>query len=738
MTLSAPLDADAVIRYTLNGSPPAASSPVYSGPIPLGANSRLRARVFQPGLSPGPEVSEYYLRLGADIESFSSNLPIVFLGTDGAIAASASTTLTGATTIFVDVDPSTGRASASGLPNYRGRGGVRIRGRSSQSFPQKQFKFETWDANGRETDAPLLGLPSSSDYVLNSPWSDKSLIRNALAYDTWQLLGRENLRTRFVEVFINDDGDGQFTYADDYAGIYMLVESIDLDRVGISDPQNTTNPANITGGYVNETGNADDQDFSTTGSGRAVAHKHTDPKATKLNDPQKAWIHDYIETFEQALYGAGFTHPTTDASYAAYTNVSSQVDYKIVREWSRNFDGGSTYSYVPRGGKLTMGPLWDYNWAFGNVNYAEGGDLPGYRTDGWNRSFTANVNGWAPWWLRFEQDPDWWQQFIDRWAELRTTVLEDTAVNARIDGMTAPLAQEAATRNFTRWPQLGLFTAVSPPGYQSRTTYQSEVDYLKTWLAQRSAWIDSQFPVRPSFSQLPGPTAVGTTVTLSAGAGAMIYYTMDGTDPRAPGGAVASGALNLTSGSGVTINTPRWFWLRVRRAGPSGAPLPAPLSSLGRARRRESCGQRDLYDPANPTPSEIGDPPFSDDDFEFIELHNISGATIDMTGVRFTEGLRFAFSAGATLAAGAYVAVVENTEAFNLRYGAGVNIAGQYTGNLNNGADTIVLLAADGAEIARVHYSDDWTPAADGVGTHSRFATLRACRQTTAWHRLGL
>jgi hypothetical protein len=717
VTLTAPLGPGEVIRYTLNGTAPSAASPVYSTPLVLSANTRLRARVFAPGLNPGPEVTHVYLRLGADVQGFSSNLPVVFLSSDSAIAGSSSPTLTGSNAVIVDVDSTSGRAAAIGTPNYAGRSGLRIRGRSSQSFPQKQYKFETWDGTGAETDAPLLGLPSSSDWVLSSQWSEKTLVRNALAYRTWEKLGWPALGTKFVEVFVNDDGDGQFTYADDYAGVYMLVESIDLERVGISGPQNTSNPAGITGGYIIETGNADDQDFSTTGSGRSVAHKHRDPDVGKLNATQRTWIRDYMARFEQALYGPGFIHPTTGQHYSAYTHVASQVDYKIAREWSRNFDGGSTYSHVPRGGKLIMSPLWDYNWAFGNVNYAEGGDIPAYRTDGWNRSFTGNVNGWAPWWLRFEQDPDFWQLFADRWAELRSGVLADAAVNAEIDALTAPLAREAAARNFARWPQLGLFTAISAPGYESRTTYQSEVVYLKNWLRDRSAWIDSQFLQRPVFSRPPGQVTAGVSVTISASAGHAIYYTIDRSDPRVAGGGVNPAAQSIVSGSSITVNSSILVKARVKNGAAWSAPAIAAYVTGTPGSSQNLVISEFSYHPADPTAAELAsDPTLSDDDFEFIELRNISEGAIDLTGIAFTEGVRFVFPAGLTLAPGAYVVVVENSTAFALRYGSGGSIAGQYTGNLNNSGDTIALKAADGSDIVQFHYSDSWTPAADGRG----------------------
>lgn len=716
VALSAALSDGAVIRFTLNGTAPTATSPVYSAPITLTANSRLRARVFEPGLEPGPETSETYLKLSPDLAAFSSNLPIVLLDTDAAIAGAASTTLTGTNVLVVDTDPVSSRATTTGLPDYGGRGGLRLRGRSSLSFPQKQYKFETWDGAGRETGAELLGMPAESDWVLHAPYTDKALMRNALAYATWGRMGWPTLKTRFVEVFLNDDGDGEFRYADDYAGVYMLVEAITLERLGLSPPEAANDPSGITGGFIIETGPSDDQEFATTGSGRTAGHKHRDPGREQLTTAQRSWIRDYYTAFEQALYGQGFKHPGTGLPYSDYTNVASQVDYRIAREWSRNFDGGSTYSHVPRGGQLTMGPLWDYNWAFGNVNYAEGGDLPGHRIDGWNRSFTSLVP-WAPWWLRFEQDPDWWQRFIDRWTDLREGVLGDAAVGAEIDRMANALGAEAATRHFTRWPQLGQFTVISPPGWQTRTTYQSEVNYLKNWVRDRSAWIDQQFPPRPSAMPNPGPVVAGSPITLRSVDGQTIHFTTDGTDPRLPGGATAPGARSVTSGSPFTLERSAVITARAKAGAVWGPPYTAGYVT-GRPPSALDLVVTELaFHPAEPTPAELASQPGLDaDDFEFIEFRNVGTTALDLTGLSLADGIRFVFPPGTALEAGAHLVVAKDLSAFALRHGAVVPALGPYSGNLDNDGEVVVVRAADGTVLARIEYHGDWSVAARGGG----------------------
>jgi hypothetical protein len=105
-------------------------------------------------------------------------------------------------------------------------------------------------------------------------------------------------------------------------------------------------------------------------------------------------------------------------------------------------------------------------------------------------------------------------------------------------------------------------------------------------------------------------------------------------------------------------------------------------------------------------------------DYDFIELQNIGQAALDLTGVRFTEGIGFVFPQ-MLLNPDHHVVVVSNLTAFQLVYGTNVNIAGEYSGNLSNSGEKIVLslpLPMEAA-ILRFEYSDNWYPATDGGGS---------------------
>ncbi|MCB1100632.1 MAG: lamin tail domain-containing protein [Verrucomicrobiae bacterium] len=132
------------------------------------------------------------------------------------------------------------------------------------------------------------------------------------------------------------------------------------------------------------------------------------------------------------------------------------------------------------------------------------------------------------------------------------------------------------------------------------------------------------------------------------------------------------------------------------------------------------------YHPADPTAAEIASGLASDDgDFEFLELRNISGGTIDLSGVRFTRGISFTFPLGTTLSANDYVVIVRNEAAFQLRYPTvpTSKIAGIFANGsgLDNGGETIAIAPPEtitGTLIREFAYNDaaPWPESADGQG----------------------
>ncbi len=105
------------------------------------------------------------------------------------------------------------------------------------------------------------------------------------------------------------------------------------------------------------------------------------------------------------------------------------------------------------------------------------------------------------------------------------------------------------------------------------------------------------------------------------------------------------------------------------------------------------------------------------DEFDYIELQNVTAASLDLTGVRFTSGIDFTFPP-MTLAPGECTLVVSDVGAFQSLHGTGIRAAGQYSGRLSNGGENLVLKLASpfDAAILRFRYDDGWYPSTDGGG----------------------
>ncbi len=123
---------------------------------------------------------------------------------------------------------------------------------------------------------------------------------------------------------------------------------------------------------------------------------------------------------------------------------------------------------------------------------------------------------------------------------------------------------------------------------------------------------------------------------------------------------------------------------------------------------------------ANLVISEIMYNPDGPEDAEFVELLNIGNETLDLSGVRFSEGLDFEFSLGMMLSAGERILIVRDEAAFKARYGAGLPIAGGFANEttLDNGGERLTLSGQDGEVIQTLRYNDkaSWPTSADGDG----------------------
>lgn len=399
----------------------------------------------------------------------------------------------------------------NGVERYSSLMGIELRGSTSRRlFPKKSYGIELKEVNGEDKSLDLFGFGDEEDWVLYGPYSDKTFMRNALIYLVSNQMGVYAPETQFVEV----EQEGQ------YLGVFVMMERIkrggdrlDVERMN----EAVTDGDAITGGYIlkidktsGDTGNSDWEgdalysenlgfrsDYGADGElldyepfgdkrGEETYFLYEYPDRDRINDRQKAYIQDYIASFEEALRTDDFSTP--NRTYTDYIDLNSFADFFLLNEIAANPDGYrlSTFLHKDRNEKLKMGPIWDFNLAFGNDGRSS--------TVGWMYRYNESYPGdlWLIhfWWERLLADPQFRAVIKQRWELHKTGRLSASNMNNIIEQWSTYLNENGAVeRNYDLWPVLGVPLPFNSYVGQS---YNDELNYLKDWINRRHAWMDQQ------------------------------------------------------------------------------------------------------------------------------------------------------------------------------------------------------------------------------------------------------
>lgn len=364
---------------------------------------------------------------------------------------------------------------------------IEIRGNSSQMFPKLQYGFETIDSSGEDLNISLLGMPKESDWILYGSYDDKTLIRNVLAHKIYNDLGRYSTRTKYCELILNGN----------YVGVYILMEKIkrDKNRVNIKKMEKTdiTGDA-LTGGYIIKIDKRDDNEKywvssipPMPGSFFKTEYIYVTPDEEKITPEQSEYIKNYIMNFESMLN----TDSSTDLfdNYVNLIDIDSFVDFFLVNEIAKNVDGYrfSTYLYKDRdseGGKLSLGPIWDFDLSFGMPDYDDA-----WKYEGWQSKYRSMSTALVPFWgPKLMDNPIFKNIFAKRWNQLKGSILSYENLAAFID-QKAENISEARERNFVIWDECFNGSYIWP-NKNKFTSYSKEMDYFKNWINQRLSWMD--------------------------------------------------------------------------------------------------------------------------------------------------------------------------------------------------------------------------------------------------------
>lgn len=423
----------------------------------------------------------------AQVVVTSSNLPIVKINTNGG-TIDLNNKIVADMLIF---DSGKAENNVTDAPSYKGKIGIELRGSSSLELaPRKPYSVETRADDGlTNKNIDFLGLKKENDWAFIAPYSDKTLVRDAFLYTLAQKIMPWAPHFRFAEVIVNDK----------YEGIYMVTEKIkrgtnrlDIDKIEDIDIAGDE----LTGGYIfalDKIKNGDKYFYSKYNfptQQRLPEYIITSPKADKIKPEQLSYISKWMNKFENVMYSSKFND--LKDGYPKYINEQSFIDYVLLNELSKNIDAYrlSTYFYKDKDSEdslLHAGPMWDYNIAFGNADYCSA-----YLAKGWAMDFNKQCpdDYWTIhfWWMKLFNDTRFRSLLKKRWQELRKNEWTDTKLKDTIDSLQTTIG-DAQKHHFARYNILGKIVWPNPAAY---STYAGEVNYLKKWLTERTAWIDGE------------------------------------------------------------------------------------------------------------------------------------------------------------------------------------------------------------------------------------------------------
>ncbi len=374
---------------------------------------------------------------------FSSKLPIVIIDTDGQEILDEPKITVNMKIIYNG--PGNINHLNDTIYHFNGNIGIELRGNMSQQSHAPAYGFKTRDDYGENMNVSLLGMPSEHVWILYGSPMDPTYIRNELTYHLSTQMGHYASRTRYCELFINNE----------YVGLYALMEKIkrDKNRVDISKlTSDDTSGDDVTGGYIIELGDYESDWISTVIDTR---FQYVYPKKKNIVVEQQDYIKEYVDSFQTALINSNSL-----SDYEKYIDVNSFIDFFIIQELSFNPDAyiGSVFFHKDKnskGGKIRMGPVWDFDLAWGI-----------YPMD----SFQYEIEGRLFWFKVLLKDTVFENMLKCRWEYLREDILKTTEIYSHIDSVSNIINQSAYYNN------------------------SQSIDQLKTWINDRIEWLDENMP----------------------------------------------------------------------------------------------------------------------------------------------------------------------------------------------------------------------------------------------------
>ncbi len=418
-------------------------------------------------------------------EELCTHLPIIKIDTKGVeipgvpyyvegykhsqytLAADGSETITATADIIDGEENNHPSDDASLSSNIR----IKIRGNTSRHFDKKPYLIELINPDGSNNNQSVMGMAAHHEWVLHGPFLDKTLIRNYMWYNISGQIMDYAPNVRFCELILNGE----------YQGVYLMTETITAGNEGARLNISTTEKGNTFSGFIlrcdrgsgSDIKNIEPLSIYTLRTERKINIVY--PGLSNLTEDLARKIELDFSAFEKAIHSYDFDD---EEGYKGNIDIDSFVTYFIINEVSLNRDAGiySTYIYKDMDRKYKM-CVWDFNNALDNFELTEN------TTDGF-----ATVE--RLWFNRIIQDKDFTKAIINRYRELRKTVLSDDYLNSFIDD-TIEWLGPAIDRNYGRWGYSfeEEYDRLVPSERNPRN-YDEAVTQMRNCLNDRLSWMD--------------------------------------------------------------------------------------------------------------------------------------------------------------------------------------------------------------------------------------------------------
>lgn len=437
------------------------------------------------------------------LSTYFSRLPVFYLTVEDEIARE--TYVTGALTIQGNSIYSDEQQLYSGPIQIHGRGNS-----TWTSYPKKPYKIKL------DNSADLFGMGDSKHWVLLANYADESLMRDKIAYDLSGKLGMPYMESTWVTVIMNGEYIGNYLFceqvriAEDRVNITdltayaktvakamvkakvfpksqqdLLEDSLEQDLTWLStgvfifqDREYDLTPyvtlPELTGGFLMEIDGYFDEISKFLLHGQPLMFKN--PEYACTNEEIMTYAAEYFDAFFSALLDSDDFYTVFQGNEVSYTelfDIQSLAQYILIQEIFFNYDAAlkSNFLYKDVSSLAYMGPIWDLDWSSGR-------DHSGISIEQWCSVYYTETADETLWYSGLLKDP----YFLSVLKELWDTCYPDILALVEEDGILEQAYEyiyESGLANTELWLYQDGFT----------TSFRD----LKSWLAARIQWLDSQF-----------------------------------------------------------------------------------------------------------------------------------------------------------------------------------------------------------------------------------------------------